>query len=1012
MGETMAVPGNGYFLVMSIRTLLLIAIATSWPMAVALGADPTTPLSFSDTSNPALQPSSVQFLKSLAVSQASSTVFDSNPPAVGTMNVTQTAKSAPVAVSFSGVTDGTGSGLKTVRLWMKKGDTGPWGDSGLTPFSVGAGSWSFSGFSGDGHYYFALKADDNAGNLTPDPSGAGSAHVAFDATAPTITLVGNPTVTVGKGATYTDAGAKAVDTLDGDLTTQLAIANAVNTQTPGSYTVAFNVKDKAGNAATEVKRTVIVQSSYILTLTQPPKGTIQSNPAPSSDGGYAAGAEVTLTYVPEAASGYDLTGWTGATQDAQNPNVARVTMNTSVTVTAELERQMGIVAVEVTPTTAAWTITDGDGETHDGAGTSSLDNIPTGAVAIVFKALTGYTPPASQNATLAKGATVSFKAALTATGTVVLAIPADLQGKPGAVVEAPINVSGVTQGITAYSVQVNFDGAILEFSDATAAGLTSSWSPISKAPGADSVQLSASGTNAVANDGALAVLKLKVKDTVQENTPTDLLLASASLNNGSLQAGTQDGHLNIQVGEFMWGDVDNDGTAGSVDSGLILQYRVGKLEQLPALEGASDPNFVGGADVSGDDPPVIGTFDAALILSKQEGLITQFPADLNADGMGPEVSTGNSPAESLVAESDQSVTRSITTLGGLTASSGTLAQVPIFLDNGASVYGYYFDLAFDSSALELVKVEKGTLTQMWAEPTVNSQPSRVSVASAGAQSLAGGGSLAVVTFRGLGAPGATQNATLNLELCELDDGLIPAQITQAKGAPIIAGITPDSGATDGGTVVIIRGSNLADVTDVTFGNTPAPWFQADPSASTITAVTPPGTGPVQVQVFSALGEDFFDSYTYFTPAVYLTLDLDPQASVSAGSTLSLPIMLELPGGGQPSSVNFTLRYDPTAFALPTSAQNLDAAVAGAAATSASKQVSAKLLRPGQLSVSVSGGSKIMQPGVLCTCNLFAISRTTQQESLLYLSDITASTLEAKSLTVTGSITGESLPSRK
>ncbi len=84
---------------------------------------------------------------------------------------------------------------------------------------------------------------------------------AADTTAPVITLVGSATVNLNVGASYTDAGATATDNIDGDLTANIVTVDNVNTAVAGTYTVTYNVSDAAGNAATEVVRTVIVTAT-------------------------------------------------------------------------------------------------------------------------------------------------------------------------------------------------------------------------------------------------------------------------------------------------------------------------------------------------------------------------------------------------------------------------------------------------------------------------------------------------------------------------------------------------------------------------------------------------------------------------------------------------------------------------------------------------------------------------------------------------------------------------------
>ena len=60
------------------------------------------------------------------------------------------------------------------------------------------------------------------------------------------------------GSTYTDAGATATDNVDGNITSRIVTVNPVNTALIGTYTVTYDVKNAAGNPATQVARTVRV----------------------------------------------------------------------------------------------------------------------------------------------------------------------------------------------------------------------------------------------------------------------------------------------------------------------------------------------------------------------------------------------------------------------------------------------------------------------------------------------------------------------------------------------------------------------------------------------------------------------------------------------------------------------------------------------------------------------------------------------------------------------------------
>jgi hypothetical protein len=71
-------------------------------------------------------------------------------------------------------------------------------------------------------------------------------------------------------------------------------------------------------------------------------------------------------------------------------------------------------------------------------------------------------------------------------------------------------------------------------------------------------------------------------------------------------------------------------------------------------------------------------------------------------------------------------------------------------------------------------------------------------------------------------------------------------------APIVEGIEPRKGPAAGGTAVKISGQNLGRATAVSFGGTPAASFKSE-SATEVAAVSPPGTGKVDVTVSTASG---------------------------------------------------------------------------------------------------------------------------------------------------------------
>lgn len=80
--------------------------------------------------------------------------------------------------------------------------------------------------------------------------------------------------------------------------------------------------------------------------------------------------------------------------------------------------------------------------------------------------------------------------------------------------------------------------------------------------------------------------------------------------------------------------------------------------------------------------------------------------------------------------------------------------------------------------------------------------------------------------------------------------------------PTLATCSPANGPPAGGTTVVLTGTNLADVTDVTFGASPADSFLAD-SSTQITCISPGGVaGQVQVGVSNQHGDSNTLSFTY------------------------------------------------------------------------------------------------------------------------------------------------------
>ncbi|MFA5838767.1 MAG: immunoglobulin-like domain-containing protein [Candidatus Paceibacterota bacterium] len=99
--------------------------------------------------------------------------------------------------------------------------------------------------------------------------GGGGSTPSVQNTRPVITLTGSAVITITKNDTYTDAGATASDTEDGNITSNIVKTGNIDTNTAGTYTLRYNVTDSKGLTANEITRTIIVQNLTSPTITTP-----------------------------------------------------------------------------------------------------------------------------------------------------------------------------------------------------------------------------------------------------------------------------------------------------------------------------------------------------------------------------------------------------------------------------------------------------------------------------------------------------------------------------------------------------------------------------------------------------------------------------------------------------------------------------------------------------------------------------------------------------------------------
>ena len=120
-------------------------------------------------------------------------------------------------------------------------------------------------------YLITYKATDAAGNVATairsvivgNPDGtvsvpATTTPVSTDVTAPVVTLNGSAAIQLTVGSTFTDAGATALDNIDGDLTSKIVVTGSVDTATAGTYTLTYKATDAASNVGSASRLVTVV----------------------------------------------------------------------------------------------------------------------------------------------------------------------------------------------------------------------------------------------------------------------------------------------------------------------------------------------------------------------------------------------------------------------------------------------------------------------------------------------------------------------------------------------------------------------------------------------------------------------------------------------------------------------------------------------------------------------------------------------------------------------------------
>jgi len=174
---------------------------------------------------------------------------DAQPAPVVSVNTLRTRSAKPVL---------SGSVENAVNVFVSVNGTNWY------PAVINNNSWSLSYpvSLADGVYDVQVEAENAQGVVSTD---ATMNELIVDRTKPVLTVLGNSSLKINQGSTYTDAGATAQDNIDGNVTHRITVTNPVNTAVPGTYYVVYHVTDLAGNAASIRRKVVVVEVKQALT---------------------------------------------------------------------------------------------------------------------------------------------------------------------------------------------------------------------------------------------------------------------------------------------------------------------------------------------------------------------------------------------------------------------------------------------------------------------------------------------------------------------------------------------------------------------------------------------------------------------------------------------------------------------------------------------------------------------------------------------------------------------------
>ena len=340
-------------------------------------------------------------------------------------------------------------------------------------------------------------------------------------------------------------------------------------------------------------------------------------------------------------------------------------------------------------------------------------------------------------------------------------------------------------------------------------------------------------------------------------------------------------------------------TVGLASTGNVLTARDGGAVTAPGIVIAANAGSGGTVNIGAGG--VAGTIASPISFGAGTGIVNFNHTDAALSFGGPITGPG---AVRHIGSGTTVLTGANTYSGGTTLAAGTLQ---LGVDNALPASGQVV-FAGGTLAANGRSVSMGALSLQSSSTLrlgslgssavrLRGPASRPDVVFASAASWVGG----TLTVTGWGGPDGTTYGRILVTSDPTASGILAhiqfsnhavgaiwiaatGEVVPYVAAPTVTGLSPTGGPTDGGTSVIITGTNFTGATAVKFGSTNATSYTVN-SAAQITAASPGGSGTVDVTVTTTGGTSATssaDQYTYV--AAPTVTGLSPTGGPTAGGT--------------------------------------------------------------------------------------------------------------------------------